>query len=475
MGRFTARLAGVLAVIIGTSGLLVPTSAAAPARAEAPARTGTPASTEIPADPGAATQCALPGAGEAVRRAKPEDVNLDPAAVREAMRYANTHLRLSVRIHRNNCEVGTGALDPVTQGAPWNVWSSTKGVISMLTGIAYDHGKLALDDPIGKYLPAGWGDRAHRAITVRQLLTETSGLSEAILSEAATTGTDANVVRQALALPIEHRPGTNFEYSQRTPDLLGYVVQRAVGEDLQEFAQRELFGPIGIPDNSYFWLRDRSGNTYGYAHLFIPPREFARLGLLMQNNGSWQGRRIISDDYMNQARQPTTTNPCYGFLFWVNKGQRCVTADIPSERTLDRRMVPSAPDDMFAQVGAFQQNNFVIPSLDMTVSWTGLGGDLAPDPQAMLSASPGADLYHEFFRILLRGVRDRPVPDPGSFPGDTPNLDVNPVNYLDPRVLLNGVAAAPDCNLLVCNGTVPTKGALRNAQSIVNALAGYRP
>jgi CubicO group peptidase (beta-lactamase class C family) len=55
------------------------------------------------------------------------------------------------------------------------------------------------------------------------------------------------------------------------PDLLAYVVQRAFGEDLLRFAQQKLFAPLGIAANSYFWLRDRAGDTYGYAWLFITP------------------------------------------------------------------------------------------------------------------------------------------------------------------------------------------------------------
>lgn len=147
--------------------------------------------------------------GNAVQRSDSAAQQLDPAAVRDAVAYAQTHLRLSVRIYRNNCLVGTGPLDPVTQNVPTNVWSSTKSVVSMATGIAYGQGKLGLDDPIGDYLPEGpgWGDEAHRAIIVRNLLQEASGLKEAILSEAATTGNDPHVARQALALPLTGHGG----------------------------------------------------------------------------------------------------------------------------------------------------------------------------------------------------------------------------------------------------------------------------
>ncbi|MGH3796546.1 MAG: serine hydrolase domain-containing protein [Pseudonocardiaceae bacterium] len=416
--------------------------------------------------------CALPSSGGFATATLAQEA-LDPAAVSQAVAYASTHLRTSVQIFRNYCRVATGPLDPVTDRLPWNVWSSTKSVVSMLTGIAADQHKLALDDPIGMYLPTGpgWGDAAHRAITIRELLTETAGLQEAIGSEAATIGIDPNIAQEALAQPLTHTPGTHFEYSQRDPDLLAYVVQRAVGMDLQTFAQRNLFGPLGIPRSSYFWLRDRSGDTYGYAYLFIPPAQFAKLGLLMQSNGAWNGRQIISARYVHQVAQPTPTNGCYGLLFWTNAGQPCTSANIPDAQTVHHSMIPSAPADLYAMVGAFQQNTFIIPSLHMTVTWTGMLGDTTPNLPGLLSASPAAsDLYYTFFRILMHGVQDRHIPDPGPYTAPPQDFDVNPTHYADPRVLLHDLAANPHCNLLLCDSTIPTQGLAQNGHAITRTL-----
>ena len=110
----------------------------------------------------------------------------------------------------SNGSCTTNALAPVTDQAHNDLWSVTKSVISMLTGIAAHEGSLRLDDPIGNYLPkgAGWGDRAHRAITIRQLLTQTSGLDQAILSEAVTLGADPSLAQEALAQPLKFAPGT---------------------------------------------------------------------------------------------------------------------------------------------------------------------------------------------------------------------------------------------------------------------------
>ena len=400
----------------------------------------------------ATRSCALPASGTAFGKADPSQVNLDPAAVRNAITYAATHLRLSVQVFRNNCLVGSSSLTGLTRNIPWEIFSSTKSVISILTGIAYDQHKLALDDPIDRYLPhgPGWGDAAHRAITIRQLLTETSGLREAILAEFFSVGLDPNVAKEALAQPLQHTPGTFFEYNQRDPDLLAFVVQRAVGQDLQAFAQRYLFGPIGIPAGSYVWLRDRARNTYGYANLFIPPAQFAKLGLVLQNGGVWRGHRVLSTSYLAMARANQPTNPCYGFLFWHNGGSFCTGANIPNAQTVPGETVASAPHDLFAMVGALQQNNFMIPSLHMTVTWTGIFGDTVLNLSTVLSAGARSDLYYNFFRLLMRGVRDVHVPDPGPYRTPPLDLDVNPVNFINPAVLLTDLFPNSTCNVIYC-------------------------
>lgn len=408
----------------------------------------------FPSGVGAAVEqrrCALPSdASKTFEQAKPQDVALDPGAVKKALTYAQAHLRASVQIFRNDCRVGTGLLDPVTDNVPMQVFSSTKSVISLLTGIATDEHRIALDDPVGKYLPKSIGDAAHRAITIRQLLTETSGLDESILTEFASIGLDPDIAREAMAQPLTHKPGTHFEYSQRTPDLLSATLQYALGEDLQTFAQRELFGPLGIPKNSYVWLRDRAHQTYGYANLFIPPIYFARLGLLAQHHGAWNGKQIVSAAYLRAAVANQPTNPCYGFLFWHNGGSSCTGANIPHAQTVPGPAIKSAPSDAFAMVGALHQNNFMIPSLGITVTWTGFFGDTAPNLSVLLSASPASDLYYNFFRILLRGVRDVHVPDPGPYPVPPFDFDVNPRNYLNPLVLLRDLFPSRDCTVLVC-------------------------
>jgi hypothetical protein len=134
-------------------------------------------------------------------------------------------------------------------------------------------------------------------------------------------------------------------------------------------------------------------------------------------------------------------------------------------------MVPSAPDDLYAMVGALQQNNFIIPSLGITITWTGVLGDTEPNLSVLLSATPG-DLYYNFFRILMRGVEDVQVPDPGPFLDDPLDLDINPLNYISPAVLLNDLVSSPECNIVFCSSGIPAVGVIEGLQAIATAGLG---
>ncbi|MEU6582658.1 serine hydrolase [Nocardia sp. NPDC046763] len=389
------------------------------------------------AAPGPA-HCGAPE-GREFQRAAPEDTGVDSRLLTAALDFAASRNRLNVQVFRHNCLIGTGPENARTDSVPWNVWSVTKSIVSLLAGIAWDQGKLDIDAPLDRYLPPGLGDAAHRAITVRNLLQETSGLRVGALTEGITgiVPIDQFSAVQALGVPFDTPPGTTFQYSQRTVDLLSYVIESAVGEPLQQFAQRELFGPIGIQRGDYYWARDRSGHTYGYAHLYIPPADLARLGMLVAEHGQWNGRTIISADYLNRAITPSDTNPCYGYLFWTGPG----CAENPE----------FLPADTYSMSGFGLQHVFVVPSLDLMVVWTGVFG--VHTTQGLSGVLQyGGEPSHEFFRRLLAALRDNPIPDPGPYV-EAP-LSVDYRSYVDTDITLAvfglGADSYPDCTVVSC-------------------------
>ncbi|RJO78066.1 class C beta-lactamase-related serine hydrolase [Nocardia panacis] len=383
-------------------------------------------------------RCLVSSARE-FERARPEAVGLDTDRLNDALRFAKDRNRLNVQVFRNDCLVGVGPGNELTGGTPWNIWSSTKSVVSLLAGIAWDRGALDLRAPIDKYLPPGLGDTGHRSITVQDLLTEASGLRVSAFTEGITGvfPIDPNSAVQALGVRQDHPPGTHFSYSQRSVDLLSYVIELAINEPLQDFAQRELFDPLGIRRSDYYWARDRSAHTYGYAHLLIPPDDFARIGLLVANEGHWGTMQVVSSDYMAMARTPSRTNECYGYLFWLGPG----CAEIPD----------FLPHDTYAISGLGLQNVFIIPSLHLTVMWTGIFGNISR--QGLAGAVQNqAELPYEFFRKLLAAFLHPPIPDPG--PYIEPPAEVDPRGLIDTDMLLAvfgiGPDAYPGCNVFNC-------------------------
>lgn len=383
-------------------------------------------------------QCAEPN-GREFERATPEQTGLDTQRLAGALGFAAERNRLNVQVFRYNCLIGEGPSNDQTGRIAWNVWSVTKSIVSLLAGIASDQGRLDIEAPIDSYLPPELGDASHRAITVRDLLTETSGLRIGVITEGITgiVPIEPFSALQALSVPFDDPPGTQFTYSQRNVDLLAYVVELAVGEPLQEFAQRELFGPIGIDRGDYYWARDRAGHTYGYAHLMIPPNDLARLGMLVANDGRWRDRQVVSSAYLHRATTSSPTNHCYGYLFWV--GPDC--AENPE----------FLPADAYSMSGMGLQHVYVVPSLNLMVVWTGVFG-VHNTQGATGILQFGVELPHEFFRRLFAAFHDSPVPEPGPF--TEPPLSLDPSKYFDVDIALAvfgiGPDAYPGCNVLSC-------------------------
>ncbi len=361
--------------------------------------------------PTSTTSCPEPPAGSEVDSVAPSELGMDADAVEAALEYAVAKGSQSIRVYRHGCLVGTGSNDAAVDWVPLPAWSMTKGVVSMLVGRAVELGRLGVDDPIGRYLDVA--DPRKAALTVREFLNQTTGLRLAWasdLNEAATTDSAAALLQRQ----FEAVPGTTFNYAQTSVTLLVAVVEAAVGEDLQDFAQRELFGPIGIERSEWQWERDGAGRSQGFAFLQMTPPSFGRLGRLLLQDGVWSGRRLLPSDYIAQGRAGTAANPCYGFLWRNNDGVGCgQTGPVLGLETTTNWM-PTVPTDAYALAGMFDQLVLVIPSLDMVVVRMGLPHQVLADPLGDVQGERPSMTWR-FFRTLLAGVTDVAVPDPGDW------------------------------------------------------------
>ena len=128
-----------------------------------------------------------------------------------------------------------------------------------------------------------------------------------------------------------------MEYSQSGPALLAEAVQRAVGEDFQAFAQRELFGPLGIEPAPGAGSATRPGHTQGFFGVQMIPDDYARLGELMRRGGVWRGRRLLSQRYVREVGHADRTERLLRLAHLAQRRKPCVGPRISERPVNDRR------------------------------------------------------------------------------------------------------------------------------------------
>jgi len=335
-------------------------------------------------------------------RAAPAQVGMDAQRLQRALDRGTSDLGFAVRVYRRGCLVGEDRAAASNRTQEFESWSMAKSVTALVVMRAMTLGLLSPDDPVGALVPEA--DREHGAITVRDLLTMTSGLRWNGFRDY-NVFTMPDRVRDALTLEVVRPPGTYFEYAQSAVTLLGEATSRAVGEDFEAFAQRELMTPLGIPDERWRWVRDRAGHVEAFRGVLMRPDDFGRLGELLRRGGTWRGRRLLGEAFVRQAVAPTRTNGCYGWLIWVNAGAPCVGPTISERPVAQGRQFPDLPADLYRFSGLFGQLVAVFPSQELVVVRTG-------QDRGLIFAG-GSNWERDLYRLVLDAITDEPVPVPG--------------------------------------------------------------
>lgn len=388
-------------------------------------------------------RCGFPG--KTWTSARAEAVGLDATKLQNALDFATQHSSATVLVVRHGCLAGASRLDAVTSKLKLDGWSMTKSVTALVTGRAVTLGKLDIDRPIARLFPEA--DRAHGRLTPRHLLTMSSGTHLNWLRDLQPAMPDR--VRDALALPFDHEPGTYWEYQQSPVTLLAEVVRRAVGtKDLQTWAQRQLFGPVGIARTDWEWDRDRAGHTEGWAHLKMVSSGWARLGHLVLHGGNWNRRTLISKTYMREFSTSSRANHAYGFLTWLNGRDSFVMPGTNGRDAGTGTLIPSAPRDTIIFAGQNEQRTYVIPSLGMVVVRLGHNGSHDLDFRRSVWTGKSGQLDNELMRRIALAVRDVTYRDPGEYGGSSfvaPSVapDTVPGSATDPEQVLAGAGVGP--------------------------------
>lgn len=219
---------------------------------------------------------------------------LDPQAVAQLVADARANDSAGLVIVKDDELVGDWSFTRARGPIP--VMSITKGILSLAVGSLVDRGKLRLDQPVHELYPA-WNTGMKRDVTVFHLLTHTSGLDEG-------KGTfeiyrQRSFVQFTLDSEIVFEPGTRYRYSNRGANLVSGIVAKASGVPTDRYVDEVLFQPLGI--RVYAWSRDAVGQPHGLAGLHLLPRDLAKVGELLLHEGAYQGRQIVSREWVRRS------------------------------------------------------------------------------------------------------------------------------------------------------------------------------
>lgn len=209
----------------------------------------------------------------------------------------------------------------------WTSFSVAKSLTSTLIGAAIKDGKIkSLDDAVTLYIPELKGS-AYETVTVRQLLTMTSGVKwnedyTDLNSDVAKVGLSMlepgmnPVVSYMRHLPREAPPGTKFVYKTGETDLAGILLSNAVGKPLAEYLSEKIWRPYGM-ERDGIWIEDVAGHERGGCCISMTLRDYGRVGEFMLDGGKAAGREVVPDGWIQDATARHVTDPPYGYFWWI--------------------------------------------------------------------------------------------------------------------------------------------------------------
>jgi CubicO group peptidase (beta-lactamase class C family) len=294
---------------------------------------------------------------------------------------------------------------------PIETMSATKSIVNLAVGFLVDAGKLKLDDPIWRFYPE-WKQGKKKSITVRQLLNHTSGLQA-----QRTTGEEIypapDFVKLALAAELSDDPGTKFFYNNKAVNLLAGVVEVASGVPLDKFTDDHLFRPLGISD--WRWAKDGAGHPHAMAGLRLRATDLAKIGQLLLDDGVWQGKRLLSHQWIEESTRPgqTFVVRC-GLLWWLMFDSTHIVIDDEEiatwrkaglEEDFIRKLLP-LKDRKLKRTEFFTEINKILGDPEIWYAHTWKRG--LPDGKEVQDGAPAgfyADGYLGQYLVVLPGQR----------------------------------------------------------------------
>jgi CubicO group peptidase (beta-lactamase class C family) len=315
---------------------------------------------------------------------------VDATGFREAAQYSAVHQGKSLLVIQHGKTIFQSYANGGTAHEPLKIYSGTKGFWIVAALAAEEDGILRLDDKVADTLREWREDGRKAQLTIRDLLTFTSGL-DPVFHLHSDEVPDRNTV--ALAAPIVAPPGERFIYGPAALQVFDELLRRKLAgrrDNPTHYLERRVLAPLGLGPQVY--KKDRAGHPLLASGFRLTADQWARMGRLILNGGV----PVLSSRSLAQCLHGTAANPAFGMGFWNNRAAASGAREFDIEDMLDLDwskqdwrdtcICRDAPADLVAAIGSGYQRLFVIPSMDLIVVRQGTGGRFS-DP--------------EFLRLLL--------------------------------------------------------------------------
>ncbi|WP_416876706.1 serine hydrolase domain-containing protein [Litorimonas sp.] len=301
-----------------------------------------------------------------------------------AGQYPNTH---SVLLYDKGDLVFEEYFYEHHQDKPHQLRSATKTLKALLVGIAIDKGYIpSAETPILTYFDdydLENMDPRKQAMTIGDLLSMSSGL-DCNDWDGDSPGNESKMiysedwVKFGLDLPMQNEPGKVGYYCSANSAILGRLVEKASGQPLRDFADENLFQPLGFGAYEWDFRPDRS-NINNYTQAWLRSRDFLKIGVLIAQNGEWKGRQIVSSEWVKalKAEQSRIGDTPYGYLFWkryVNfNGQEIQTPQLSGNGGQKVVLLKEGETILVLTAGNYNQSsetneiliNYIFPAIDL--------------------------------------------------------------------------------------------------------------
>lgn len=351
----------------------------------------------------------VPGAlDQPLPMAAPVELSVDPAAIAKASDYAKSKDSYGFVVWQG------GKLQHASywQGFDRTRLIASKSMAKMIVGLvigrAIEEGHIkSVDQPVSDFITE-WKGTPKANSTIRDFLQNSSGISRfdysnnwpwsQTMREYVGEHHDDLLINET---EYQYKPGTEYDYSMITSDMLAIVVERATKRRYAEYVGESLLQPIGAQGGTVYINRP-GGLAHSGCCMMLPAESFIRLGVLMAQDGVWEGKQILPIGWVKETVTPSPANPKWGYHMWIGKPYQRRVRFFPerSQKIGTLHSEPYAAGDLFLWDGSGNQAMWIVPSKQLVVLRFGP----TPKPRA---GNPGEWDNSLLPNTIIRGLKGK--------------------------------------------------------------------